>query len=106
MTASPAMWCNVTQPAPVGSFAPNTFGLHDMNGNVAEWCRDQWDGTTSYFMIPSFDPVGGSGILRVVRGGGWSAPAPFCRSASRGGMPLGFQSNAIGFRVVLGPIIP
>jgi len=66
-----------------------------MHGNVAEWCRDQWDGTTDYFMIPSFDPVGGSfappkdargrplRFPHTARGGSWRDSAKELRCANR-----------------------
>ncbi|MCA3010326.1 MAG: SUMF1/EgtB/PvdO family nonheme iron enzyme [Phycisphaerales bacterium] len=102
MTATTA-GCNITQPAPAGSFAPNTFGLYDMHGNVAEWCYDSWDGTTDYFMLPSFNPFRFSGNLRIVRGGSWGDSVEVCRSAYRSGDYPTFQSSNIGFRVVLAP---
>jgi formylglycine-generating enzyme required for sulfatase activity len=58
--------------APVGSFKPNPFGLHDMLGNVAEWCADHWHDT--YEGCPTDGSpwtVGGDRVERVVRGGSW-----------------------------------
>jgi formylglycine-generating enzyme required for sulfatase activity len=59
--------------APVGSFAPNGLGLHDVAGNVWEWCWNWFD--TNYYLGLSgaVDPAGpGTGTTRAVRGGSWS----------------------------------
>ena len=74
------------RPAPVGSFAPNPFGLHDMNGNVWEWVED-----CSYDCAP--------GDVRVVRGGAWQGPANAMRSAARSSIPSGYRDNRVGFRI-------
>src|SRR5262249_449287 len=58
--------------APVGSFKPNPFGLHDMHGNVWEWVEDNWH--PHYQGAPTDGSVwqGGDSSLRVQRGGSWS----------------------------------
>ena len=87
--------------APVGSFAPNAFGLHDMHGNVWEWCTDRFGGNF-YSVGPTTDPVGpNDGSRRVVRGGSWYVLAVNCRSAIRGGVTPETTDYAIGFRVVV-----
>ena len=84
----------------VGSYTPNAWGLHDMHGNVWEWCRD-WYGT--YPTGSVIDPQGApSGSSRVVRGGCWCYDGGFCRSAFRGAYPSLWYAD-IGFRVVLAP---
>jgi formylglycine-generating enzyme required for sulfatase activity len=88
----------------VGSYGKNRFGLHDMHGNVAEWCSD-WYGADYYGTSPRRDPQGPSeGSFRVVRGGGWYGAAGYCRSAYRSsGAPAG-RFTSLGFRVALVPV--
>jgi len=65
---------------PVGTKKPNVWGLHDMHGNVEEWCADWHDGELS----GGADPSGpSSGVSRVDRGGSWTPPAATCRAANR-----------------------
>ena len=83
---------------PVGQKQPNTWGLFDMHGNLAEWCND-WYAFHYYGLSPGTDPVGPlSGLSRVRRDGAWASISPHCRSASReAGAPNG-GSSAWGFR--------
>jgi formylglycine-generating enzyme required for sulfatase activity len=86
----------------VGSYAPNAWGLHDMHGNVFEWCLDSFANFTS---APATDPFVTGGASRVFRGGGWSFDSRASRSAFRGATALlGSGFSDIGFRVVLAPI--
>jgi formylglycine-generating enzyme len=72
---------------PVGSFPANAWGLHDMCGNVAQFCQD-WYG--DYPQNEVTDPRGpGKGQLRVLRGGSWFFVPAACRSASRGKVMAG-----------------
>ena len=109
----------VGRPSPVGSYQPNPFGLHDMLGNVAEWCEDCWN--ANYVGAPTDGSAWLSGNCdrRVLRGGHWASDAEgfrtgitprALRTASRGaGSPpddrlrrffnLGSRDVVIGFRV-------
>ena len=78
---------------------PSIWGLHDMLGNVWEWCSD-WHG--EYPIGRVTDPIGpSSGSLRVRRGGSWFSHASAVRSAVRSGLAQGIRSNNLGFRPVL-----
>jgi formylglycine-generating enzyme required for sulfatase activity len=67
-----------------GAKLPNAWGMHDMHGNMWEWCWDLY---------------GTEGSLRVDRGGGWDTRAADCRSALRGRPE--FRSHDLGFRLAL-----
>jgi len=83
---------------PVGSFAPNAWGLYDMHGNVGEWC---WDWYGFYTSGAQTNPLGASsGAYRVDRGGCWFFSAEDLRSAYRGGNGPSFRSYYVGFRLV------
>jgi formylglycine-generating enzyme required for sulfatase activity len=79
----------------------NEIGIHDMSGNVWEWCLDLHN---TYSANPVVDPVGASSeSFRIIRGGSWSTSSRFCRSADRNSRAPAVAYDTIGFRVVLGP---
>jgi formylglycine-generating enzyme required for sulfatase activity len=85
---------------PVGGLKPNPWGLHDMHGNVHEWCQD-WFDRNYYSQSPSIDPSGPtSGLAKVLRGGDWSSDAWYCRCASRSLSSPDRRSSRVGFRLI------
>ena len=85
----------------VGTYPANAWGLHDMHGNVWEWCND-WYGP--YPTTAQNNPAGAtSGWNRVFRGGSWYHYAHQCRSAIRGYSLPKHYYYVLGFRVVLAP---
>jgi formylglycine-generating enzyme required for sulfatase activity len=90
---------------PVRQKKANVWGLHDMHGNVWEWCRDQWDAAAYGKRIGMIvDPeLGGDGSVgRVVRGGSWFDRARYCRAAIRYGFDPGFRWRFRGLRLSAG----
>jgi formylglycine-generating enzyme required for sulfatase activity len=83
--------------APVGSYAPNAFGLCDVHGNVWEWCRDTHKGK-SYSPGSATDPLVDEPGPRVLRGGAWLNPAKYVRSALRNGGAPTLRADDVGFR--------
>ncbi len=82
---------------PVGAFPANAFGLHDMHGNVYQWCQD-WYG--DYPPRDVTDPKGPEkGLARVLRGGSWKSNPLSCRSAERLRYEPGARFHLYGFRV-------
>ncbi len=85
----------------VGEKKPNSWGLHDMHGNVWEWCAD-WYGL--YVSEEVSDPSGPEmGTSRVIRGGCWGSAAETCRAAFRFGSEPWNRNDDLGFRVAAVP---
>jgi formylglycine-generating enzyme required for sulfatase activity len=93
--------------AKVGSYPANSWGLHDMHGNVFEWCRDWYHATLpggadpDLYSAKTTAPPNRDGTLsRVRRGGCWADNGWPCRSAFRLRFEPERRSDHIGFRVV------
>jgi formylglycine-generating enzyme required for sulfatase activity len=93
-----SQWDNQTL-APVGSFAANAYGLHDVAGNVWEWTCSEWsaefDGREAACKTP--EQTDGN---RVIRGGSWFFPTVWLRSSARSRLTTDTRNFDVGFRVI------
>ena len=86
--------------APVGQFLPNDFGLHDMLGNVWEWCEDNYN-EAFYLQEVTDNPMNQTDSKNYsLRGGGWYSAPVYVRSGMRDGSPADDVRGNAGFRVV------
>ncbi len=82
--------------APVAQYNSNDFGLHDMTGNVWEWCSDWYKGYSGSSGVSDY-----TGTSRVLRGGSWGSNPLDCRVANRGNNTPEYHSSNFGFRLSL-----
>jgi formylglycine-generating enzyme required for sulfatase activity len=91
--------------APVGIFAPNIFGVHDMNGNVLEWCSDWY--SDKNIKGEQKNPVGpASGNYKVIRGASWNRSGNYMRATYRTYYTMSVRFDFLGFRCVKNAELP
>ena len=96
-TLTPGVHRNRT--LPVNSFTPNAFGIHNMHGNVWEWCRDNLGAYTLDVNAGDGERQAPDAGFKVVRGGSFASDAVNCRSAVRGSDLTNASNGGTGFRL-------
>ncbi|MGR0481492.1 MAG: formylglycine-generating enzyme family protein [Candidatus Electronema sp. V4] len=85
---------------PVKSLPANAWGLHEMHGNIWEWCQDWWQEDLGGEAV--LDPQGAAaGVLRVVKGGSWVCGAGYVRAASRDRCCPDYSGGSTGLRLAV-----
>jgi formylglycine-generating enzyme required for sulfatase activity len=102
----PSGWPRRAGTQPVGRLTPNPYGLHDMLGNVYEWCQDRAEGWQAPYPYPYWpESVEGgepSRVSRVLRGGSWFSAARLVRAAHRTANSPDNRRSVVGFRIAGG----
>ena len=88
------------QTTPVDRFPANAFGLHDMHGNLCEWCADHDHRNYEGAPLDGTAWLSSSELYKIVRGGSWFSPFRHCRSAYRGIKSSADRNFYVGFRVI------
>jgi formylglycine-generating enzyme required for sulfatase activity len=91
------------QPAKVGSFKPNPFGLYDMGGSIDQWTEDCWHRTFHGAPGDGSAWTGGDCTSHVLRSGSWKNDSRYVRSSNRDGYDTNVRYPTHGFRVAFSP---
>ena len=91
------------QPAKVGSFRPNPFGLHDMGGGIDQWVEDCWHKNYQGAPLDGSAWSGGDCSSHVLRSGSWKNDSRYVRPSNRDGYDTNVRYPTHGFRVALSP---